>query len=68
MDNVLTHAVKEVHILGHQDIPGNVFHIAMTGTADYIPYGWVMMSQSGITRIFLWHFISLSIELSKNEK
>jgi lipopolysaccharide biosynthesis glycosyltransferase len=43
MANVLTHAVKEVHILGHQDAAGDVFHIAMTGTADYISHMGVVM-------------------------
>lgn len=45
MANVLSHAVKEIHIFGHQDASVHVFHIAMTGTADYIPHmGVVMMS------------------------
>lgn len=69
MTNVLTHAVKEVHILGHQDIPGNVFHIAMTGTADYIPHmGVVMMSAVRYNPDLPMAFHFFVNELSKKEK
>lgn len=69
MANVLTHAVKEVHILGHQDIPGDVFHIAMTGTADYIPHmGVVMMSAVRYNPDLPMTFHFFVNELSKKEK
>lgn len=44
MDNVLAHAVTKIIAIG-PEVKASSFHIALTGTADYIPHmGMVMLS------------------------
>lgn len=60
MDNVLSNAVKDTVFIGG-DPDQDAFHIALTGTADYIPHmGVVALTvRVSIIRIFLFAFISL---------
>lgn len=45
MTNVLSHAVTGTDIIGRENIGDNDFHIALTGTPDYISHmGMVMLS------------------------
>lgn len=71
MGNILDNAIKETIILGDNDKNKKRFHIAMTGTPDYIPRLGVVMGsilQSNVTMSFIFHFFLEYIPDAELEK